>query len=246
MRFTTSRMVVLIAAVALVATASPALADTSHRAYPDSIRIEGTTIELAGYDLASYEGVELLLLEIGKVQGSDDISFLDNDDFPATLRARIYETLTRESEPTIEESHGVYSPAASRALAADLLLEGPDAKPPTESMLSGYTCGWGYKKVSYRPGLITYYWFELKTSFCWNGTRIQSTPVQAVNGDGSWGWSYEGCAICTVVGIPSPTKYESYAKGEMNIGVGPASHTRWPWIKHVVNQHGTVWTSYHD
>lgn len=232
--------------VALVATASPTMAAATDQEYPNSIRIAGSTIELAGYDLASYEGVELLLLEIGKVQGSDDISFLDNDDFPATVGTRIVETLTRESEPMVKESDGVYSPIAGRALAADLLLEGPDGRLPSESVLASYTCGWGYKKVQYRPGILTYYWFELKTSFCWNGTRIQSSPVQAVNGDGSWGWAYEGCSICTVTGIPSPTKYESYAKGKMNIGVGPTSHTRWPWIKHVVNHQGTVWTSSHD
>ena len=93
--------------------------------------------------------------------------------------------------------------------------------------------------------MTTYYWFSLKTSFCWDGTNIQSPPAQEVLGDGSWGWSYLHCESCYVQGWPSPTTYKSYAKGHMNLGVG-GDWNRYPWIQHIVYGAGTVRTRYHD
>jgi hypothetical protein len=228
-----------IAACAFVMTlAAPASA--APKAASSTVRVERGVVEVTDRDLASPEAVEQLLLRIEKVQGSTSLAFVDTA--PEKVRAAILATITRPAPDDVVESHGTYGPAETAQLLAQLgvLTEGGDGV-----QLYGWTCGWGYKKVSYTPGAITYYWFSLKTSFCWDGSTIQYPPIQEVLGDGSWGWSYVGCANCYVTGWPAPTAYKSFAQGHMNLGAG-VDYDRWPWIQHIVDGTGWVYTSWHD
>jgi hypothetical protein len=220
-----------------VTTASPAQAES--RSY--DLPLARGSISVHARDLATPEAVERLLLRIERAQGSDDIAFLDQA--PDPVRKAVLETITRPSEPdVVAERTGTYGPAET----AEILKSLGVARSSNVTTLASWTCGWGYKKVTYSPGLIDYYWFSLKTSFCWNGSTIQYTPTQQVLGDGSWGWSYTGCASCYVNGWPAPSAYLSYAQGRMNLGAGPASHNRWPWIQHIVDGGGWVTTTWHD
>lgn len=230
----------VFAAVAVLAAAfgvAPAAADTNQ-----TLNLgEDISVSVDGVNWKDPIDVEMFLLRVQTAQESDSVAWLDLPSTPSTIRDAVLATVTRPSALQMVDD-GMTN--ATRAEADEMLktLFGSSAE---TAAASGWTCGWAYKKVRYRPGYITYYWFSLKTSFCWDGTDVQATPVQEVLGDGSWGWSYEGCVSCYVVGWPAPTAYKSYAKGRMNLGLG-IDLNRYPWIQHIVRGDGTVSTTSHD
>ena len=202
---------------------------------------DGVSVSIAGVDWTDPTDVELFLLRVETALGSDSVTWLDSPSTPQAIRDAVVATVTRPSSlHVVDDGLSGATQLETEEMLKTLL--GPLAK---TAAASGWTCGWAYKKVRYRPGLITYYWFSLKSSFCWNGTQVQATPVQEVLGQGFWGWSYKGCVSCYVIGWPSPTRYKSYAKGHMNFGIG-LDWNRYPWIQHIVRGNGTVSTTSHD
>lgn len=236
-----------MAIVMIIATTTPAAAAAGSW-QPDDYNWEtsvivdnGARVSIRGINWSDPLSVEEFLLDVEKVQGSDSVAWLDARTTPSHVRNAVISTITRDPDSlVVTETTVAATPRETERMLRQLF--GDEA---AQAAASGWTCGWGYKKVQHRPGLLTYYWFSLKTDFCWNGTNVQATPQQDVRGDGSWGWSYEGCTSCTVMGWPAPTDYKSYARGHMNLGAWP-SLDLYPWIQHIVRGNGTVSTSYHN
>ena len=232
------RIIFVAATVLTVAVAAPSAgAATNQMLSLDN----GASVTIDGVDWADPTDVELFLLRVETAQGDDSLAWLDSPSTPQAIRDAVLDTITRPSPLQVVDD-GISAAIQSETDEMLNTLFGPSAN---TAAASGWTCGWAYKKVRYRPGYITFYWFSLKTPFCWNGTEVQATPAQEVLGDGSWGWSYEGCVSCYVMGWPAPTQYKSYAKGRMNLGTA-VDWNRYPWIEHIVHGDGTVSTTSHD
>jgi len=240
MRKTTLATAILL--VVAMATPAAAAQTSTHGADSGFVVVDnGARVPTRNVDWSDPLSVEGFLLRVKDVQGSDSIAWLDADTTPSEIQEAVIATITRNPDAV----NVIEFTVPMTRQANDQMLQSMFGEGAVDAALAGWTCGWGYKKVQYKPGLIAYYWFSLRTDFCWNGTNVQATPVQDVNGDGSWGWSYEGCVTCTVTGWPSPTDYKSYAKGHMNLGQG-VDWNRYPWIQHIVHGNGTVSTTSHD
>lgn len=236
--------ILAVIVAALLASPLPSSASNPQPRFddPPMITIDGgVRVPTQGVDWEDPLSVESLLLTIQEAQGSDSIEWLSARTTPAYVRDGVLRTITRDpGNHVTTESIVPASESDTERMLAELF--GDKA---AQAAAAGWTCGWGYKKVQYKPGVIAYYWFSLKTDFCWDGTNVQATPQQTVNGDGSWGWAYEGCNSCTVMGWPAPTDYKSYAQGHMNLGTWP-NWDRYSWIQHIVHGAGTVSTTFHD
>jgi hypothetical protein len=231
---------VVTATMALIlALAAPSSAAPTD---PATVSVGNRPVRVAS-DWKDPAAVEAFLLRVEAAQGNRSLAFLQAPGVTPEIKAAVYATITRRAAPDVTETSGVYGPEESRAIVKSML--GTSRKALGVHLLS-WTCGWGEKQVNYQPGAIRYYWFKLHTNFCWDGTNVQASPTQQVSGDGSWGWSYQGCSSCTLQGWPAPTQYRSYAQGEMSLGGGPADYTRRPWIEHIVKGIGWVDTSWHD
>jgi hypothetical protein len=234
----------VLAAIIILTVAAPVAAAPSQSTpnRSDFVIVDGgARASTAGVRWSDPLSVESFLLKVEKAQGSDSMVWLDSSTTPAYVRTAVIAAITRSPDSlVITETVTPATPLAGKQMLESIF--GSDA---ATAAATGWTCGWGNKKVQYKPGLIVYYWFNLRTDFCWNGTSVQATPVQSVNGDGSWGWAYEGCITCTVVGWPKPTAYKSYALGHMNLFNG-IDWNRYPWIQHIVYGNGTVSTTGHD
>lgn len=175
-----------------------------------------------------------------KTQGSTSLGWLDSA--PPEVRDAVLAASRRPGALVIEESEGEYDEERSLGLLGVQLEDRPTAQ---QLLRAKRRCKWTETKANYRPGAITWYWFKLRTSFCFDGSNILAPPSQDVSEDGSWGWAYEGTSATVVEGWPAPETYRSYARGTMNQGQG-LDWVRRPWIEHIVHGSGKVEKSHHD
>ena len=178
-------------------------------------------------NLNNSAAIERFLLAVEKVQHSTSPAFLA--DAPSALRDAVTATETRSGGITEHTSFGLATTATQRSkeLAQVGITEAP----------ASVVCGWGYKKVSYQPGIITYYTLWLQTDFCWNGTAIIGTPYQTHGGSANWGWSYT-TENTTQTWFPAPTRYWSGVEANMRLGL----YHNYPYIETYLYGAGTVYT----
>ena len=152
--------------------ASPARAATA-----DHIAVAGHQVPTPA-NLHNPIAVERFLLAVEHAQGSTSLAFLAGAS-PA-LRAAVIATETRSGGVTETSSTGRATTTAERSRELAEVGASPNA-PAT------IYCGWAYKKITYTPGLITYYSLWLQTDFCWSNGMIYGIPDQIHGGSASWG-----------------------------------------------------------
>ncbi len=238
------RWIMLVLATSLVAFWSPvSQLSSAHADTTGTINVNGKVVVTSDINLASNLAVETLLLRVKTAQGSTSPAWENDPSVTSDIKTAVARTITRPDLTPQVSTTTVYVIGSWRTTSRSAF----EARLTTMSVAySTYVCGWAFKRVQYKPGVIVYYWMSLQTRACANGTRLQYKPAQSVNGDGSWGWQYKGCVDCYVNWWPYPTKAVSYAEGKMEIGKWPFKHDRWPWIKHIMSGDGTVVTSSHD
>jgi hypothetical protein len=219
----------LILVLALVAACFSGTTSTAVQpvwAAPAALTVHGVPVVIPA-DLHDTADVERFLLAVENVQHSTSITFLERA--PAGLRAAVTAAESRPAGMTQETSYGLAHSARGRA--QELAEVGAIQAPATT------TCGWAYKKITYTPGIITYYSLWLQTDFCWNGSAIIGTPYQTHGGSASWGWSYT-TRFTTFTWFPSPTRFWSGVEATMHLG--PIYN--YPYINTYLYANGTVST----
>ena len=175
-------------------------------AAPAGQTIDGVRIATPA-DLHSPADVEHFLLAVENVQHSTSTTFSGT---PRQLcEPAVTATESRPGGMNQEISYGFAQTALRRA--QELAEVGAVEAPATT------TCGWAYKKVTYTPGVITYYSLWLQTDYCWNGSAIVGTPYQTHGGSASWGWSYT-TRFTTYTWYPQPTCFWSGVEATMHLG----------------------------
>ena len=176
-------------------------------------------------NLADPIAVEQFLLNLQAVQGSTSLALLAGH--PA-LQAAVTTAETRGTSTT-----QTVTGTATAGQQAQILAE----TGATPDATAGTVCGWAYKKISYKPGLITYYSLALQTDFCWNGTNLVGTPYQTHSGSASWGWSY-GTRFTTFTWFPYPREFYSGVEADMHLG----AYHNYPYINTYLYGTGGVYT----